>query len=226
MAYFDTTKNIIVITDWSTQGRAFTILQQHCSCTTTNNPFCFSGGWKVVLCSSRHLQDAEKNYAPIEGEALAITWCLRKARHFLLGCPHFTLLTDHKPPVNILSDKSLSSISNPRLMRMKQKTLQYTFTIMHLDGKNMFATDTLSRYPIHKSDDEDIAFHDQLEVESITIAAVCANDALSITLSEIHEICKRDTVYQLLSKKVQNQTFAENKNAESSSIKPFFHIKE
>ena len=33
-------------------------------------------------------------------------------------------------------------------------------------------------------------------------------------------------MYQLLLKKVQNQTFAENKNTESSSIKPFFHIKE
>ena len=181
LAYFDTTKNIIVITVWSSQGIAFTILQQHCSCNTTNNPFCCTGGWKLVLCSSRHLQDAEKNYAPIEGEALAITWCLRKARNFLLGCTHFTLLTDHKPLVNILSDKSLSSISNPRLMRMKQKTLQYTFTIMHLDGKNIFATGTLSHYPVHKSDDEDIAFHDQLEVDSVTIAAVCANDDLSIT---------------------------------------------
>ena len=67
------------------------------------------GEW---LCGSHRLQDAEKWYAPI-GEALAIAWCLHKARNFLLGYPKFTVVTDHKPLINIFSDKLLSSITNP-----------------------------------------------------------------------------------------------------------------
>ena len=87
LAYFDTNKNTLAITDWSKEGIAFTIFQQHCSCTQDNDPFCCKGGWQLVLCGSRFLQEAERNYAPIEGEALAITRCLKKAKHILLGCP-------------------------------------------------------------------------------------------------------------------------------------------
>ena len=130
LAYFDTNKNTLIMTDWSKTGIGFIILQQHCSCNARESPFCCIGGWKLVLCGSRHLQDAEQRYAPVEGEALAIAWCFRKARNLLLGCPHFMVITDHKPLISIFSDKCLSSISNPRLMRMKQQTLQYSFSIL------------------------------------------------------------------------------------------------
>ena len=123
--YFDTQKNTLAITDWSKEGIAF---------PSDDDPFCCVGGWQIVLCVSRFLQDSEVNYAAIEGEALAITWCFNKARNFLLGCPNFTLLTDHKPLVSIFSSKSLSSISNPRLFRLKQNTLQYSFKIKHIVG--------------------------------------------------------------------------------------------
>ena len=134
LTYFDTRKNTLAITDWSKEGIAFTIFQQHCSCPSDDDPFCCVGGWQLVLCGSRFLQDSEVNYAAIEGEALAITWCFNKARNFLLGCPNFTLLTDHKPLVSIFSNQSLSSISNPRLFRLKQKTLHLVSRLNTLLG--------------------------------------------------------------------------------------------
>ena len=162
-------KNIIVMNDWSTQGLAFTIWQKHCSCTDHYDSACCKNGWKIVLCSSRHLQKSEKNYAPMEGEALAIAWCLQKACNYLLGVKHFMLLTDCKPLINIFSEKALSSILNPRLLRIKQKPLSYNFTIKHIVGKNNTFTDTLSRYPVNNEEDEDITFAAETEISCILV---------------------------------------------------------
>ena len=49
---------------------------------------------RIVACVSRHLKPAEKNYSPMEIEALAIIYALQKFRHYLLG-RHFKIITDH-----------------------------------------------------------------------------------------------------------------------------------
>ena len=85
LSYFNTERKICVMTDWSKNGIGFVVLQQKCSCVS-DIPCC-PDGWALVLCGSRRLTTSEKNYAPIEGEALALTWCLKKARMLLHGCP-------------------------------------------------------------------------------------------------------------------------------------------
>ena len=89
---------------------------------------------------------AEVGYAPVEFEALAVAWCLRKARLFLLGCPNLTLVTDHKPQVKLFGqNKELKDILNPRLLAMKEKTLCYNFKVKYLPGKKIqqtFSQDT------------------------------------------------------------------------------------
>ena len=124
-----------LVTDCSKTGIGFILLQQHCTCNLDDAPFCCTSGWKVALCSSQHLQDAETRYAVIEGEALAITWGLKKAHNYLSGCPQFIIATDHKPLISIFSNKNLGDIANPRLMKMEEKTLQYSFAIKQIEGK-------------------------------------------------------------------------------------------
>ena len=68
------------------------------------------------------------------------------------------LLTDHKPLINKFNDKSLSSVANPRLLNMKQKSLSYNFMIVYIDGKGNTFTDTLCRYPVNQEEDGDISF--------------------------------------------------------------------
>ncbi|XP_045111712.1 uncharacterized protein LOC123504872 [Portunus trituberculatus] len=71
--------------DWCKDGIGFVVMQQYCSCPKATAPLCCKGGWRLALCGSRHLTPAETGYAPMEGEALAVAWCLHKARLFFWG---------------------------------------------------------------------------------------------------------------------------------------------
>ena len=52
----------------------------------------------VVMCSSRTLNAAERNYSSFMGEMLGVCWALRLFRGYLYGAP-FDVYTDHKPLV-------------------------------------------------------------------------------------------------------------------------------
>ncbi|KAG0718563.1 Retrovirus-related Pol polyprotein from transposon 17.6 [Chionoecetes opilio] len=164
-----------VLTDYSRQGIGFLVLQQYCECVSEKSPLCCPGGWKLVLCGSRHLTAAERNYSTLEGEALAIAWCLKKARLFLLGCKNLTLVTDHKALTRIFGDKELKDIANPRILNLKEKTLMFTFRIKYLKGDTNCAADALSRYPIlsggpEGSDEDD----EELVCAAMTAATAAA----------------------------------------------------
>ena len=50
----------------------------------------------VLKAGSSFCTDAEQGYAPVEGEAMAISWALEKCRMFILGCPNVIVVTDHE----------------------------------------------------------------------------------------------------------------------------------
>ena len=127
------------------------MFQQKCKCDA-DTPGCCVGGWQTILCDSRHLTECESRYAAVEGEALAVAWCFKKAKTYLLGCPEFMVVVDHKPLLPIFQDKSLSDIDNPRLLRFKEKTLPFSFKMKHIKGRKCLL-------PIHSLD---IQFTDQI----------------------------------------------------------------
>ena len=131
LTYYDPSKETALITDWSKIGIGLVLKQKHCNCKGDLNPLCCTDGWKLVFCGSRSLLSEESNYAPIEGEGLAVVWALKKARLFLLGSPKFTIFVDHNPLVKIFGNKSLTDIDNPRLLRQKEKVLSYNFDIRY-----------------------------------------------------------------------------------------------
>ena len=148
---FDKKRPTCLATDWSKDGLGFLLLQKHCACATVK-PLCCKTGWKVVLIGSRFTSSAESRYAPIEGEALAVVDALQKARHFTLGCSQLIIAVDHKPLLKVFSDRSLENITNPRLFNLKEKTLQYRFTMMHVPGVRHAAADAVSRNPTSESE--------------------------------------------------------------------------
>jgi len=102
---------------------------------------------RLIQAGSRSLIDAETRYAVVELEATAVAWSIKACRHYLLGCPHFIVKTDHRPLVGLFA-KDLSTIDNSRLQRIRESVLGYVFTVEHVPGKTNAAADALSRFPI------------------------------------------------------------------------------
>ena len=133
--HFDPSIPTSLITDASIAGLGFALIQ-----TPT------SGKPRIIQCGSRTLIPAEKNYATIELEALAIAWAIMKCSFFLKGIPHFSVITDHRPLLGVFS-KPLSRIANPRLVRIRERILDFHFSMAWLKGKSNVLADALSRHP-------------------------------------------------------------------------------
>ena len=156
---FDKSKPTCLATDWCKEGIGFWLLQKHCRCTSIK-PLCCKTGWKVILVGSRFTTGAESRYAPIEGEALAVVDALKRARHFVLGCSDLIIAVDHKPLLKVFGDRLLEDINNPRLLNLKEKTLQYRFRMTHVPGVRHAAADAVSRHPT--SDSEQLTLPDDV----------------------------------------------------------------
>ena len=143
---FDRKKVTCLKTDWSKTGIGFKLCQKNCQCEPLS-PHCCPDGWGLVFANGRFLSSAESRYSLVEGECLAAAWAMDKAKYFLLGCESFMLATDHKPLLGILSDRSIEDIENPRLQRLKEKTLRFRFSVCHLPGKLNKVADAASRFP-------------------------------------------------------------------------------
>ena len=141
---FDISRPTCLATDWSKQGLGFFLMQKWCECTLLR-PDCCQDGWKLILAGGRFTKPAESRYSPVEGECLAVSDALFKARHFVLGCPNLIIAVDHKPLLGILNDKSLADIDNPRLLMLKEKTLWFNFDVIHVPGKIHHGPDYMSR---------------------------------------------------------------------------------
>ncbi|KAJ8346897.1 hypothetical protein SKAU_G00282980 [Synaphobranchus kaupii] len=105
--------------------------------------------WRPVVFISRGLTGAEKHYTQIEKEALAATWACERLSSYLLGMK-FTLETDHKPLLTLLSEKALDELP-PRILRFRLRMLKFSFDIIHVAGKKLITADTLSRAPVQRS---------------------------------------------------------------------------
>ncbi len=159
---------------------------------------------------------------------MAVVWCLKKARLFLLGCPNLTIVTDHKPLIRLFGDKELKDILNPRLLAMKEKTLIHNFNIKYLPGKKNPA-DFLSRYPALRANpdksDEDLATH----IEAVTIAAVVDtlySDSIAFKEEDIQKVASEDPVYQMLIAKVLASDWCTSKSQEAICLRPFYGVKD
>ena len=106
----------------------------------------------LIQCGSRSLSGAESRYAPVELEALGITWAINKCRHYLLGCPRFTVVTDHNPLLGIFR-KDISDIDNRRLQRFRENLQPYSFDLIWAEGKSHLIADAFSRAPVDAPED-------------------------------------------------------------------------
>ena len=206
---FDITKPTCLRPDWSIKGLGYFLLQQHCHCPS-GLPDCCNNGWRICLAGSRFLASSEQRYAPIEGEALAVAWGLEQTKYFTQGCDKLLVVTDHKPLVKILGDRTLDEINNTRLFRLKQRTLPWFFRIAHLPGKTNFAADATSRHPCPSAEVTSISASDL--VEPIIAAAIRreAEGFSSITWQGIAKATRDDNSLNSLLHAIDSGSFDEN----------------
>ena len=194
---FDPKRKTCLRTDWSKKGTGYYLIQKHCSCTS-ELPDCCPTGWRITLAGSRFLQPAEERYAPIEGEALAVAWSLEQTLFFTLGCDDLLVVTDHKPLVKLLGDRTLDEIHNTRLFRLKQRTLPWYYQICHLPGKTNFAADAMSRNPSPSGEVCLLELGDYVENAIIASIRRDTSARFSISWDTINKETQRDPTMKAL----------------------------
>jgi hypothetical protein len=80
----------------------------------------------LISCAGKTLTTAQKNYSPVELEALAVIWGIGYYRPYLFG-RNFTLITDHE------SLKFLYNFQNPtgRIVRWILALQEYSFEVIY-----------------------------------------------------------------------------------------------
>ena len=126
-------------TDWSKVAIGAVLLQE------SRNPEPTEEGTDAkrehaIAYASRVLNSAERNYAPTEGECLAIVWAVKKFRHYLHGRP-FEILTDH----HALQWLQVARFTNSKLERWALAMQEHDYTIIYHKGELNVIADCLSR---------------------------------------------------------------------------------
>ncbi|XP_055874586.1 uncharacterized protein LOC129924395 [Biomphalaria glabrata] len=121
-------KPFIIQTDASDKGIACCLLQQ------------VDGILHPIKYLSRKLLPRERHYAIIERECLAIVWSVQRLDRYLCGTK-FTIQCDHRP----LSYLKSCKFQNNRICRWSLMLQNFNFDIVHIEGRNNFLADTLSR---------------------------------------------------------------------------------
>ena len=217
---FEINRQTCLTTDWSKEGLGFTLLQKHCTCPTVN-PLCGNGHWKTAFAGSRFTTPAQSRYAPIEGEALALLHALSSCRMFVMGCPNLLVAVDHQPLTRIFNNRNLNEISNPRLLKMKEKTLMYRFRIMSIPGIKNEGANAMSRLPLDTSSDQKC---DDSEIEPSIVSSIQQKISCTISTNDISSEAIKDPVYQELLRTISTG-FPRQKHQLPDYLREYFNMR-
>ena len=224
---FDVTRRTCLRTDWSKRGIGYFLAQKHCDCPCRSYGCC-PDGWKITLAGSRFLTPAEKNYAAVEGEALAVAWSLEQTRFFTMGCNDLIVTVDHKPLTKIYGDRRLDEIDNPRLFRLKRRTLMWKFEIEYQRGKRNPFADAMSRYPNKHAELASISMMGEDDMSEASFVSSISSEAerfFAVTWERVQAESREDNVTSLLIKYI-NCGFPQSKKDLPKEIRQFWEIRE
>ena len=140
MAHYDPKRPTVIAADASNTGIGAVLLQAQGD--DSQQPVCFI---------PHSLSNKEKNYAVIEKETLAATWACEMFSDYMLGL-NFTVETDHKPLVHLLSTAELHKMP-PRIQCFRLHLMRYNPRVVHVTGKNQIIAD---QAPVSDPDSADV----------------------------------------------------------------------
>lgn len=178
MAHYDHRLETIITTDASGIGLGATLSQVQ-----------KDGTRRPVAYASRSVTDVEKNYAAIEKEALAASWACDKFDQYVRG-KQFTLETDHRPLVPLLTTKDLDKVP-VRILRMRLRLMRYAPVVTYIKGSLNNLADALSRAPIDSPTYDDICFINEVETAATRIISKDPVIARIMDEQSQDEVCKQ-----------------------------------
>ena len=108
-----------------------------------------------VICISRRLSQAERNYSQTQREALAVVWAVKRLHKYLFAVK-FRLITDHKALEYIMKpEASLAKTTSAMLQRWAIFLSAYSYDIQYRPGKQIPHADYLSRHSHHEPPEAD-----------------------------------------------------------------------
>ena len=143
----------------------------------------------IVQCNSRVLSPAETRYATNELECSVVAWAVTDCRFYLYGMKNFEVHTDHRALEHIFR-QPLSDVVNQRMLRLREKIMDYSFTVKWQPGSKMQLADALSRRPLFAAPEKAIAE----ENESALVNMIAADPMLQ----DIYDAAETDAEYQTL----------------------------
>ena len=106
------------------------------------------GSERPIAFASRVLRQAEKNYAAIHKEALAVYWGVCKFYQYLMG-REFLLCSDHKPLSALFGEhRGIPTMAAGRLQRWALFLSGFNYKFQYIKGKDNGAANGLSRLPL------------------------------------------------------------------------------
>ena len=160
LAFYDVEKDVTMACDASSCGLGACILQED----------------RPVAYASRSLTSAQKSYAQIEKELLAIVFAAERFYQYIYG-KDVTVLTDHKPLLSCLK-KPIHS-SPVRIQRLLLRLQRYNLKLKYVPGKYLYIPDMLSRAYVtdNKQTDSERVLEDEanIMVHSVIININCSD---------------------------------------------------
>ena len=106
------------------------------------------GSNRQIAFASRTLTKAERNYFQIEKEGLAYVYAVKKYHQYVCN-RQFTILTDHKTLLDILSeDKGIPPMATARIQIWAILLSAYTYSLQYRPGNKNDNADFMSRFPL------------------------------------------------------------------------------
>ena len=186
LALYDTNKKTKITSDASSYGLGGVVLQQQDDDT-----------WKPVAYFSRALTTTEMHFSQIEKQCLAFTWLCERASDYILGKP-IVGETDHKPLLPMLMTHCLDQLP-PRIQRIRMRLMRFNIQEMiHVPGKNMYTSDTLSRMMMKETTSKETSHSDENETEAFVCSIIDALPISDIKLQQLIEVQEQDEVSKQL----------------------------
>lgn len=178
-----------------------------------------NGVERPVAYASRTMNDAERNYAQFDREALAVVFAVRHFHNYLVG-REFTLVTDHEPLLGVFGEaKPVPLMASNRLIRWVLRLQGYTYHLQHRPGRRNQNADALSRLPCPPKGGGVVPGYTRTPAE--TTLLIKALQGSVVTANDISRETQRDTQLARVRRHVQSG-WPPNVEAE---LKPYWSVR-